>query len=255
MNYYCINLKSATTRKCKISEQAQAASIDIIFIEAIEGSSLDINATSSYNKLKRSRYMYDMEPNEIACTLSHRLALETFLNDPYPYCVVLEDDAIFPESIDADIAHLLDKVKGFDLLKLESRDSKGYEIGQVGGTRIMLPLKGGNGATGILYAKSGACKLLASLEDFYFPFDTHIGLSWQSRLLCAACWPSLIAEDKNSQSNIGGRVGSKRKPGLYSWMRARYERVAHSLMKRIHCLVIKQRKTIKTQSLIGCDYL
>jgi len=253
VNYYCINLKSATTRKCKISEQAQAASIDIIFIEAIEGKSLDINAIASYNKFKRSRYMYDMEPNEIACTLSHRLALETFLNDPYPYCVVLEDDAIFPESIDADIANLLDSVKGFDLLKLESRDAKGYEIGQVDGTRIMLPLKGGNGATGILYTKSGARKLLASLEDFYFPFDTHIGLSWGSRLLCAACWPSLIVEDKSSQSNIGGRTASKRKPGLYPWMLARYERVVHSLMKRIHCLVIKHRKTIKTQNLIACD--
>lgn len=248
MNYYCINLKSATIRKCKISEQAKDASIDIIYIEAIEGKNLDINAISSYNKLKRSRYMYDMEPNEIACTLSHRLALEKFLDDPYPYCVVLEDDAIFPESIHADIANLLDKVKGFDLLKLESRDAKGYEIGQVDGTRIMLPLKGGNGATGILYTKSGARKLLASLEDFYFPFDTHIGLSWESRLLCAACWPSLIAEDKRSQSSIGGRTGTKRKPGLYPWMLARYERVVHSLMKRIHFLVIKQRKTIKTQN-------
>lgn len=255
MNYYCINLKSATTRKCKISEQAQAASIDIIFIEAIEGSRLDINAIASYNKSKRSRYMYDMEPNEIACTLSHRLALETFLNDPHPYCVVLEDDAIFTESIDADIANLLHRVKGFDLLKLESRDSKGYEIGQVDGTRIMLPLKGGNGATGILYTKSGARKLLASLEDFYFPFDTHIGLSWESRLVCAACWPALIAEDKSSQSNIGGRTASKRKPGLYPWMLARYERVAHSLMKRVHCLIIKHRKTIKTQNSMGCDVL
>lgn len=245
MNYYCINLKSAITRKRQISERARNASIDIVFIEAVEGSTLNITAISSYNRLKRSRYMYDMEPNEIACTLSHRLALETFLTDPYPFCVVLEDDAVFQNRINSDIATLLRMVKGFDLLKLESRDSKGYELGSVDGTRIMFPLKAGNGATGILYSKSGARKLLESLEDFYFPFDSHIGHLCGPDFLCAACWPPLIREDKQSQSNIGGRKGTKRKPGFYPWLLARYDRVAHSVLKRL-CF-IKQRKSIQIE--------
>lgn len=129
VNYYCINLASADIRKARIQAQANLASIEIRFIDAVEGTSLDIEKVAFYDRQVRRRYLKDMEPNEIACSLSHRLALEAFLADACDFGVVLEDDAIFKPSIGADVERILKRVTGFDAIKLESRDNRGIKIG------------------------------------------------------------------------------------------------------------------------------
>ena len=180
MNYYCINLKSATRRRLHILNQAKRAAIDIIFVDAIEGKHIEIENAKGYDRKNRLRYLKDLEPNEIACTLSHRLALETFLADPYPHCVIMEDDAIFDQNLHSDILAILSRINGFDLFKLESRDSRGVVLGTLDRLQIMLPLKASNGATAILYTKNGARKLLESLDRFSHAIDTHIGFAWKT---------------------------------------------------------------------------
>jgi glycosyl transferase family 25 len=242
MNYYCINLKSAIQRRLHILNQAERAAIDITFIDAIEGKDIEIENVDGYDRKKRLRYMKDLEPNEIACTLSHRLALETFLADPYPHCVIMEDDAIFDQNLHADTSAIVSLIKGFDLFKLESRDSRGVVLGTLDRLQIILPLKASNGATAILYTKNGARKLLESLDCFSHAIDTHIGFAWKTGILCVACWPPLIREDAKKPSTIGGRSTSKRLPGTYPWLLARRERVTHSLMKRLYFFFIARKR-------------
>lgn len=240
MNYYCINLKSAENRKRHIQKQADAASIKVIFIDAVEGENLDVCNVPSYNRDKRLRYMQEMGPNEVACCLSHRLALEAFLSDPHPFGVVLEDDALFDTSIDSAIQRLVANIEGFDIFKLESRDSKGRVVAGGGKSRrIFLPLKASNGATAILYTKSGARKILETLTHFHVPFDTLLGFSWKADVLCIACWPPLIKEDRCYPSTIGGCTESQRVCGVYPWLVARHERVTHSIMKRLYFFRVK----------------
>lgn len=241
VGYYCINLSSAEDRKAKIQALARQASIDIEFVEAVEGRSLDISSVASYDRRKRTRYMEDMEPNEIACSLSHRLALQTFLAGSSPFGVILEDDAVFSPMIDSEIGRVLDSARGFDLLKLESRDDKGIRVDGRDEPYLFLPLKASNGATAILYTREGARKVLESLNVFHHPFDTHLGFGWRLGLICVACWPPLVKEDRSLQSTISGRKKSKRRYGFRSWLIARSERITHSIMKRFYYLKVKSR--------------
>lgn len=243
VGYYCINLASSADRKANIQMLARQASIDIEFIEAVEGRSLDIASVSTYDRRKRTRHMEDMETNEIACSLSHRLALETFLAGTLPFGVILEDDAVFSADLDSEIGRILDSAEGFDLLKLESRDDKGMRIRGGDDPHLFLPLKAGNGATAILYTREGARKVLESLDAFYHPFDTHLGFGWRLGLICVACWPPLVKEDRNLQSTISGRKKSKRRGDFRSWLIARSERITHSVMKRLYYLKVMSRIT------------
>ena len=232
MNVYCISLRSAASRRAAIAARAGAASIEPVFLDAVEGRALSVDAVASYNGRRRRRYLDDMEANEIACTLSHRNALTAFLNDPYPYCVILEDDAVFGETLQADILRLVERITGFDIIKLECRSPRGLTVGWIGTTRIFLPLKASHGSTGILYSKPGAEKVLRSLDSFHLPFDTHLGQLCRRDFVCVACWPPLITEDARCASSIGGRRLSKRRAGIAAWFRARRERVVHSVSKR-----------------------
>lgn len=245
LNYYCINLESAVARRQRIEELARKASIQVQFIRAIEGETITPAKTACYDRKRRLRYMRDMEPNEIACTLSHKLALQAFLDDPFPFAVIMEDDATFGETVAHDISRLIQQIRGFDLLKLESRDSRGLTLGEIEGRRIFLPLKASNGTTAILYTKQGAQRLIAGLERFHHPIDTHIGFAWGMGILSAACWPPLITEDTRQSSTIRGRAESKRLQGIGPWFISRTERMTHSVMKRLFFLFVgKKRVTV-----------
>ncbi|MBT9567507.1 MAG: glycosyltransferase family 25 protein [Thiobacillus sp.] len=243
VGYYCINLVSAEDRKASIQMLARQAAIDIEFVVAVEGASLDIASVASYDRRKRMRYMEDMEPNEIACSLSHRRALQSFLAGASPFGVILEDDAVFSPTIDSDIGRILDSARGFDLLKLESRDDRGIRVKGGEEFHLFLPLKASNGATAILYTRDGARKVLESLNNFIYPFDTHLGFGWRLSLVCIACWPPLVKENSALQSTISGRKKSKRRKGFRCWLLARSERIGHSIMKRFYYLKVKYRIT------------
>jgi GR25 family glycosyltransferase involved in LPS biosynthesis len=93
---YVISLNRHQDRKEKILNFFKNNNIDnYTFINAIEGK--DINIKELINKKILSNIFkcpYGvLTKNIIGCALSHRLAIETFLNSSYNTCLILEDDA------------------------------------------------------------------------------------------------------------------------------------------------------------------
>lgn len=120
---YVINLERHIERKQKIISQFKKLGIqNYEFIKAIDGKEID-----SIPKLIKDGVVnnYFIDPvgvftyNIIACALSHRKAIDTFLKSPFKNCLILEDDAVFdPYFFEYNLNG------GFDLFKQQIIDSK-----------------------------------------------------------------------------------------------------------------------------------
>ncbi len=236
--YYCINRRTDIERRRKMEKIAGKRAIAINFVEAVEGCDInyDLSEKYGYNRRNRKKIFNDLEKNEIACVLSHKKALELHLKSPHEYCVIFEDDAFVSKDFKRILDILTHSITGWDIIKLESRTEhpRGLKIARID-TRhhLIAPFKGSFGATGILYSRDGARKILQSLSEFTHAYDTHIGFCWRYGIYMAEITPSIVYERNDDVSTIGGRATNKRRPGLSAWLHARIERVQHSLMKRV----------------------
>lgn len=246
VDYYCINLPSAIARRETISQQASAAGIEIIFVEAVLGSDVDVESCKYYDRKRRLKYDDDLFPNEVACFLSHRKALIDFYNSSADYAVVLEDDAGFDSDMPQKVQELINKVQGFDALNLykENCGSVLKKCVDLDFASILVHSKLTFRAVGYLYTKKGVAKLLTSLDNFYQPIDTHIGFSWRYNLTLAGVEPSIIQHRDHKQSTIGDRENSQRF-SLKNKVNCRLERVAESLSKRLWAFVVAARIQLK----------
>jgi glycosyl transferase, family 25 len=243
--FYCINLKRDIERRAKMLEAASTSGIDLIFIDATEGSGIDIeNSTSlGYDRSTRLTAFSDMSKNEIACLLSHKRALQNFLAGQQEFAVVLEDDAALAQDFSSAIEGLTHNVINWDIIKLECRrqSPKGLMIVPVDEThKIYVPLDS-EGTTGLLYSRVGAEKTLSSLNTFSQAFDTHLGFAWKYDLRIAQIFPSLVWERRDDVSSIGNR---QRAHTGKSW-RARWLRLQHSVCKRLHAQRVHREITIQ----------
>jgi GR25 family glycosyltransferase involved in LPS biosynthesis len=92
---YVINLSRHQDRKEKILNFFKNNNINnYTFINAIEGKTLSFSELINKNILNNVfKCPYGvLTKNIIGCALSHRLAIETFLNSSYNTCLILEDD-------------------------------------------------------------------------------------------------------------------------------------------------------------------
>lgn len=108
-----ISLSSSAIRRGKISSLMQNSKLDFTFIDAIDGRK--ISAQEYYPLANNENYKFNrrhiISPSELGCRLSHKKALEQFIeNSDARWLIVLEDDVSFKHDIDV----LLDKLKYID---------------------------------------------------------------------------------------------------------------------------------------------
>lgn len=206
--YLCINLPWAEERRGSITAQAQRLGLNVQFVEAIAGRDLTSDVPE-YDKKKRSKaYTYDLSRNEQACMLSHIKALKTFLASDAEYAVIMEDDAMMADNIDAGVHELIDHLQGWETAKLYTDDGgKLYPLGDKGNVgsnlRAVFPKKLVWVLVGWLWTRTGAEKLLAELGSFSLLADMQIGhIILQKQIPTIGVTPSLITtSDPNNESS------------------------------------------------------
>ncbi len=195
IQYYIINLPTATDRHESMQRQMEAVGANFQFITAISGQEVEQNNLPGYEAKKTKRYYnYELVPNEVACVMSHRKALQQFLDDGMEYGVVLEDDAQLLPCLNKGIQELIHQVTGWDVVKLELRGpSKVFPLClKWGQDSILQPVflkHFGRGATGFMYTRRAAEIILHDSERFFLPADALIAdiiLSRQLRVIAAA---------------------------------------------------------------------
>ncbi len=252
---YIINLPSSTKRREAIKQQVSKEKLlEVVFVNAVKGSDLSYERSVElgYDREKRKLHRNDLELNEIACFLSHRKTLDIFLEGEEEYCIILEDDAELRDGFADVILQLLEFSSGWDLINLDTRTNTihGFSIKTLYGSRTLyVPLKVGLGATALLYSRSGAKKLRKSMNNFQFAFDTHIGFShWKHRMVVAQIFPSIVSESKHiGASTIGCRNVDRQLRGLLPLLRRKYQRILHSIMKRIYTFQTRKKISFSDQ--------
>ena len=217
VTYLCINLPSAKERKSAILAQAEKFGISIEMIPAVAGKELPAEVPEYDRAARKKVFNHDLIPNEIACTLSHIKALETFLASGAEYGVILEDDAVLAENFVEGIRDITEKLHGWEIAKLYTEEGKLYPLGVEipgGVVQPIFPKKILWVAVGYLYTRRGAARLLEHMRPFCHQADVLIAkIILENQIPTIGVTPSLVttSDADNTKSTIddtGGRFGA-----------------------------------------------
>ena len=173
---YVINLARRPDRLASISENLKRVGIVWERVQAIDG--MNLQGTKW------------LDQASLACSQSHRKAMQVFLDSPHPAAMILEDDAEVGEDASAFLESVEWWPRNHGLLKLDSPRSArfiGPEYGQAPTGRSFHEIPyWGILATGYLINRNAAEIVLASPDCKYFPIDVvmfHLGWSRTARKL------------------------------------------------------------------------
>lgn len=240
--FQCINLERETTRRRGFEAQRSMLPGPAIVIEAIDGRTLDTATAAALGYDRQARLTHHhrhLTDNEIACAGSHRKALKAFLESPYEFGVVFEDDVVLDPAFAERIRGLVTSTRGWDAVKLESRDSRkpGLTLCHWDGGQLTAPARPGLGATAMLYTRAGAEKVLRMTEGFSTGFDTELNAHWRHDIVIVQTHPPLARQHGALESSIGERRENRRNRG---W-RERLSRLGQSIGKRAFMLKTRLR--------------
>jgi glycosyl transferase family 25 len=237
--YLCINLERSPDRRAAMEWQARAHAIPLTFVTAVDGRTLNIGKVPEYDRKRRLAFASDLRPNEIACALSHKKALEVFMASGAEAAVILEDDAVlyagFKEFVDRVVALPI----AWDAVSLENRKQKplwpalatfdnGLGLHATGWVSF--------GSAGWLYSRAGAAKVLNSLARFHNAFDTHLGYFWSHGFEVLSAFPPVIGSEEGPSTideGIAQREVREKNLTALQWVRWRAKRIEHELRKRL----------------------
>ncbi len=243
MRVFVISMDRAVERRAAVKRRLGNCGVVPEFVRAVDGRCLS-DSEARQRGYRTSRFHQPLQASEIGCALSHFQALKLFLETGEASCVILEDDAeVSPNFIDQ-VRMLESSISGWDLIKLENRPSavKGPVVARVEGMDVFVSLRPGFGATGFVYSRLGARKVLDSWgAAFSRPYDTLLSKAWRQRMCILQVFPALVWED-GGESMMAGRVPrSSGPPGLAGLVRG-VDRLTDSLGKRIHAWLVSRWK-------------
>lgn len=218
MKIYVISLPDALSRQASVKQNMDALKLDYEIIKAVDGRKDGFDTASYYNKHKRLRYFgRDLMNTEIACYLSHKKAIDTFLDSEYDLALILEDDIQLRYDFPEFIQPLKDLKDTFDIVRLYGNnkivDARRREIGLLGKDCWLVrhsSLYGG--AHAYFISRKGAWKMKNFLENYKtaYPIDTLFGRSWETNVDCLAVTaPDLAMQDLTFETTIGSERFNK----------------------------------------------
>lgn len=210
---YVINLNRSTARLAKIAERLDQAQLSFERIAAVDGKEIIEPKEIGYDQIKnRLHYGRRLTNGEIGCYASHIKALKAFLEENEEYCLILEDDAIFPSRIKYDINTILNNITSkksnhfytINLCNTSEYNKYGHEI-VAEHLRVQKALVFPTLATGLLWSRIGAERFLEHASTITMPFD-HALRDWLTRNSRGYSLDEAIILSENLESEIGAGV-------------------------------------------------
>lgn len=232
MKIFVINLTSQRQRRENITKKLNLLGLEFEFINAIYGKNL--SEQQKQNVLDASRageFKRALSDGEIGCFLSHKLALERFLQSKCEDCVILEDDAVIDERLLEFLSLVPRLPKTCELVllghyrqvylddgfRVESPFSLrfDYELNEI--YHLKRLVGGGLGSHGYFITRAGAQRLLAASERFFKPFDHYT--SDESVVNVFALYPVAVEFELHSHSSVQECRKTKRRPLLAKYFK------------------------------------
>ena len=191
---------------------------------------------AEYDRKERLvRLGYDMRPGEIGCFMAHRRAWEAFMTSGMPVCLVLEDDAILPESTRTSVAEAAKTIIGLPyLIRIYSEPARNWRAWRElpSGGYIGRPVSAGNTAVAYLVSREGCQRLLDCSNQIWCPVDDFMNQEREHGCFVFHLEPAGALHAHGGHSIIGART----KPPVGWITRARREifRAANSMCNYAH---------------------
>lgn len=246
VNYYVINLPWETERRDFMLRQAEKSGLEFHIVKALSGKELSAEERAHYDRETRRRCMtWDLTDNEIACALSHRIALKSFLDSEGQYGVIMEDDVQIGDHFVRGIREAVEHWRGWEVVKLYTASGKLYPVMNetdaaaaqtAAGVRAIFPRQILWIAAAYMYTRRAAREVYNSLDHFWRAADAHIGITLLGhRIPTVGIAPSPITLSAHSeQSTIDN--GQKR------WQNIPSRHLPQYLRYRCHVLRIAREK-------------
>jgi glycosyl transferase, family 25 len=180
MQIHIINLARREDRRIKLIEELERHNItDYVFVDAVDGNTIDVNEMLSYghSPLKKGEY---------GCYLSHLNIYKSILESSEDLHLILEDDIYFVKNFKNKLRKKLAKIEhvNWDIFYLGINDLqqkiKGKFISSIEG--IYCPEKILWGTHAYLIKKDTVSKIMDSLTPIQLPIDHTLMLLDINRL-------------------------------------------------------------------------
>lgn len=230
MKVYYINLKRSIERNNRIITNLQNYGIPFSRVDAIDARNLSEEEVTTYYDQKKNPYKYFSYLNkaEIACFLSHRKALQNFLDSSEDeYMVLLEDDAEFifdPTSIFNELNENFQSPHRPIIIKLYAKRSKKIDpfIEILPGIKIATPKTIPLSASAQIFNRLAAKKFLTATKKIFFPVDVAIQFASSFETTVLQITPNLT---RSIDNEVGGSTISRSTKGKpFDWLAREFGR-------------------------------
>jgi len=233
-----ISLPLSTQRQTKISTGLQAAGMPFSMLMGVDGRELSASELECFAPSRfMARFRREIGPAEVGCTLSHKLALETFMASNESTALILEDDAVIPPNLGEAIDLLVDCLP---------RDWGFLKVGGIGGVRGRLLLETAVGkivetpattvcAHAYVVSRQGASQLLRRILPIQFPYDIYLRDTHVHGARTFEVVPTLVDQEDLAGSRIEcDRLERPRSSDLGSLVAYRVWKLGHEIRRRAH---------------------
>jgi GR25 family glycosyltransferase involved in LPS biosynthesis len=238
MKAFVISLPRAPERRAAITAMLSGV-IAFEIVDAVDGQQLSGGRELQFCRDRYcARAFRDLSLTEIACSASHRKALEQFLHSGAETGLILEDDAEIAADAFARLSLLAPHLAAFDLVKLGGgghRLAPGRVALSAGGVSVVAVVAPTVGAYAYVVSRSGARKLVRTVLPVREPFDTFLRNVHVHRCAVFETSPRLARESEHGvRSTIGGsRVPLRHSPSLRKSVRSAAFRLHYNVMRRL----------------------
>ena len=177
-----INLKRSPERRAHVEAEFGKAGMPIEFIQAIDGKTMSSEELRAAAGSAQWDYLgCPLFPTEVACSLSHRLAMLTVIDRGWPRALVVEDDVQLPPDFADLLARALAVDVDWDMLKLGGlrlKRAKGRVLARRDDlvlARLQVPTLGG---FAYVVTARGAGKIANGMIPIQAPYDFYIQRNW-----------------------------------------------------------------------------
>jgi glycosyl transferase family 25 len=235
---FVISLPDAHSRRAAMKAML-AENISYEIVDAVPGRDLATREREFCIDRYCARFFRDMSLNEIACAVSHKRALERFLDSEAEFGLIFEDDACIEPAALRQLSELIAvRPVTFDLIKLGgygTRLAPGRVVAQSSTVHLVAVVSPTVCSHAYLVSRSGAEKLVRTILPVREPFDAFLRNVYQHRCAIFETSPWLATTSHNAaESTIGARPAPRRySPSIPKTLRSAAFRIRYNVLRRL----------------------
>jgi glycosyl transferase family 25 len=235
---FVISLQRSNDRRERIKSEFKRENVAFEFVDAIDALQLPTNL-----KCVSPTFGLPMVAGDIACTMSHALAMQTMLDLGLNRAIIFEDDAMLAPGFASMTKHAISADLPWDVLKLSGTPLESWRIvADLEALKIVEAPIASLLAQGYAITAEGARKIVPYARKPADIFDHVLQSAWKTGAKIYETQPRLVGQF-NGPSTIAGRDAYSRRPTYINAWKRRIWKLQRSLWARRHSRNRLQRAT------------